>query len=250
MISEAVEKHCRELERCNQRGGRMLSIVDLIEAGTMDVDLAAYALAAISNGASFMTGAMPGGAGKTTVMCALLNFVPKDIELRPADTMVAIEEGMAQPNPRRCYICHEIGDGAYYAYLWDAELRRYFKLPSAGHMIATNLHADTLAQARRQVCDDNQVPEDNFRRMNVVFFISVGRAYRNVSRRVVSVWESDGKSEHRQLFGQAGSGLKIELSRLVNADQFAAARTDILHLLNSKVRTIEEVRAFIVSKMV
>ena len=72
MTNDEIKKHCAEIDRCNQRGGRMLSIVDLIDAGTVTRDLAAYSLAAISNGASFMVGAMPGGAGKTTVMGALL----------------------------------------------------------------------------------------------------------------------------------------------------------------------------------
>lgn len=44
----------------------MLSIVDLVEAGTFTPDLAAYSLAAIGSGASFLVGADPGGAGKTT----------------------------------------------------------------------------------------------------------------------------------------------------------------------------------------
>ena len=48
-------KTLREIERCNQRGGRMLSIVDLIEAGTLSRELAAYALAAIGRGASFLS---------------------------------------------------------------------------------------------------------------------------------------------------------------------------------------------------
>jgi hypothetical protein len=245
-MNDLVKRHCAELERCNQRGGRMLSVVDLLEAGTMDVDLAAYALAAIGNGASFMTGALPGGAGKTTIMCALLNLVPSNVELRTADGVAAIETGISAPQPQCCYICHEIGDGAYYAYLWDSDLRKFFELPSAGHMIATNLHADTFAQARGQVCDENGVPAEHFKRMNVIFFISMGRTYRNVSRRIVSIWESDGKTEHRQLFGQAGSGVNIGQSRLVNADQFAAARSRIERLLVAKVRTIEEVRSFVV----
>jgi hypothetical protein len=59
----------------------MLSIVDLIEAGTMSREVAAYSLAAIGAGASFMVGALPGGAGKTTVMGALLNFVPLGVPL-------------------------------------------------------------------------------------------------------------------------------------------------------------------------
>ena len=68
MTDSDIRNHCAEINRCNQRGGRMLSIVDLIQAGTISRDLAAYALAAIGNGASFLVGAMPGGAGKTTVM--------------------------------------------------------------------------------------------------------------------------------------------------------------------------------------
>ena len=67
-----VKKHVEEINRCNQRGGRMLSIVDLIDAGTVDKSIAAYFLAVISKGKSFLVGAKPGGAGKTTVMGALL----------------------------------------------------------------------------------------------------------------------------------------------------------------------------------
>jgi len=37
-VEQSVRDHCAEIERCNQRGGRMLSVVDLIEAGTMTQD--------------------------------------------------------------------------------------------------------------------------------------------------------------------------------------------------------------------
>ena len=62
----------------------MLSVFDLLGAKTLDLDLAAYLMARISRGASFIVGSVPGGAGKTTVMCALLNFVPVDVSLIPA----------------------------------------------------------------------------------------------------------------------------------------------------------------------
>src|SRR5512137_1124903 len=142
-----VQAHCAEIARCNQRGGRMLSVVDLIDAGTLTRDVTAYALAAIGRGASFMVGALPGGAGKTTIMGALLNLVPADVRLVPADSLETIASGLRERSARRCYVCHEIGAGPYYAYLWDEALRRYFELPDAGHMLATNLHADTYAEA-------------------------------------------------------------------------------------------------------
>ena len=44
-MNQAIAQHCRELDRCNQRGGRMLSILDLLDAGSLDLDLAAYLMA-------------------------------------------------------------------------------------------------------------------------------------------------------------------------------------------------------------
>lgn len=218
----------------------MLSAVDLIEAGTLSVELAAYCLAAIGQGASFMVGALPGGAGKTTVMGALLNFVPADVELTPADGEGAITRGLQYPPPKRCFICHEIGAGPYYAYLWGHELREYFRLAEVGHMLATNLHADTYEQAHDQICGQNVVAEAALQRMNLVLFLSVHRGRRRIER----VWESDGQGTHR-LVCEAGNDGLAEPSCLVTAPQIASARQVIEKLLASGKRTIEEVRKMI-----
>lgn len=220
----------------------MLSIVDLIEAGTFTRELAAYALAAISQGASFMVGALPGGAGKTTVMGALLNFVPRDVELLPAVGMASIQEGMGNTAARRCYICHEIGPGAYYAYLWNRELRAYFELAGAGHMLATNLHADTYTQAQTQICGGNRVPEASFRRMNLMFFISLDQDARGLVRRIDTAWESDGENPHRLVYSAGLSSGGIE-SRLVSVVALDIASQTIERMIKGNVRTIEEVRS-------
>ena len=237
-----ILRHCREIDRCNQRGGQMLSVVDLIQSGTVTAELAAYCLAAVGQGASFMVGAMPGGAGKTTVMGALLNFVPSDVELAPADGQESIERALAGRLPRRCFICHEIGPGPYYAYLWGQTLREYFRLAEAGHMLATDLHADTYEQARDQICRQNEVPEADLRRMNLMLFLSV---HRGVRRRVEQVWESDGQQPHRPVYSAANGGL-LEPSLLVAAPKLAAARQVIERLLSSGQRSIEDVRALVV----
>ena len=122
-MNEEIARHCEELNRCNQRGGRMLSIFDLLEAETLDLDLAAYLMARISRGASFMVGAVPGGAGKTTVMCALLNFVPADVQLAAATPEAVQRAANREMSRRTCFVCHEIGSGSYYAYLWSDALR-------------------------------------------------------------------------------------------------------------------------------
>jgi len=241
-----IKRHCVEIERCNQRGGRMLSVVDLLEAGTITPELAAYALAAIGRGASFLVGARPGGVGKTTVMCALLNFVPRDVELAPADGLEAIAAGMESAAPRRCYICHEIGSGPYYAYLWGEELRAYFELPSAGHTLATNLHADTYEEARNQICTENSVAETVLRRVQLMFFLSVRRSGRSATRRIETVWESGGSAAHKQLFSADGPNPGLKPSSLVSAQELARARQALEQILKSGARTIEEVRSRII----
>ena len=222
----------------------MLSIVDLVEAGTLTRDLAAYALAAIEGGASFMVGALPGGAGKTTVMGALLNLVPRAVTLVAAADEASIEQGLRDPTPRRCYVCHEIGSGSYFAYLWDRALRRYFRLPAAGHMLATNLHADNLDQALDQVCGENGVSAADFRRMNLLFFLAVEGAGGGARRRIVTAWESDGEQNHRPVFGHDTEAPLS--SKLVPVAALDAAGRKIDAILRSGARTIEQVREAVV----
>ena len=244
-MSTELQRHCEEIQRCNQRGGRMLSIVDLLEAGTLSRDLAAYALATISAGASFMVGALPGGAGKTTVMGALLNLVPRNVTLVTAENEAVIEQGMHERSSRRCYICHEIGNGFYHAYLWGQALRRYFMLPSTGHMMATNLHADTIEQARAQVCGENAVPAPDFRRMNLLFFLSVERSGGRIRRRIVSAWESDGEHDHQAVFGPEAR--PSFTSKLVSAADIESANDMIDAIVHSGARSIEQVRSVFVN---
>lgn len=236
-----IDQHCHAINRTIQRGGRMLSVVDLVEARTLDRDLAAYLLAAIEQRCSFMVGALPGGAGKTTVMGALLNLLPSRVPLIAADGLDTIEHGLSTPEPTGCYICHEIGAGAYYAYLWDEPLRQYFRLPDAGHMLATNLHADTLDQARRQVCNDNAVPVEQFDAIGLKLFLHVQRRGGWAERRINRAYQVDDAGEHQCIFDM-NRGMTADETCLVTAGLFDQARQRIEQLLRSGARTIEQVR--------
>ena len=222
----------------------MLSVADLLSAGTQTPPLAAYLFAAIGRGASFMVGARPGGAGKTTVMGALLNAVPADVPLHAADSAATIAAGCDARLARRCYVCHEISPGDYYAYLWDEDLRQYFRLSDSGHMLATNLHADTYGEARDQVCGDNGVPEAHLRRMNLILFVQVEGW--NGPRRIASVWEGDGNAAHRRIYDVDGGGFSIDESHMVSPAQWQSANRLIERILQSGIRTIREVREEVV----
>jgi hypothetical protein len=243
-----IIRHCAQLDRCNQRGGRMLSVLDLIDAGTLDLDLAAYLMALITRGASFIVGAKPGGAGKTTVMCALLNLIPLDMEIVAA-TPDAVHRAVRDDTlPKSCYVCHEIGRGRYFAYLWGADLRAYFSLLDKGHVLATNLHADDLDEAREQICTENLVPAAHLNACNLALFVRMGHRGRGTQRWIEKVYVSDGNSPHRLVFdAQTTKGhLIVRNDDSVPKGRLTRCRRFLEDALRSNVRTIEETRRRVV----
>ncbi len=245
---QSVEAHCHQIDECNQRGGRMLSIIDLLDAGTVTPDLAGYLLVAIGRYRSFMVGARPGGAGKTTVMGALLNFVPADVELLAADGPRTLREGLDHSQPPRCYICHEIGSGPYYAYLWGKPLHDLMRLPACGHMVATNLHADTIDDAASQICGDNGVPENLFNSFGLMLFLAVRRSGNSVQRRIVAVHEARESGPPVMVYRRDGQDDHwTEPSTVVLPTERIVASERIRALRDSGVRTIQEVRQSLVT---
>ncbi len=243
-MDEAIKRHCAEIERCNQRGERMLSVLDLLDAKTLDLDLAAYLMARISNGASFMVGANPGGAGKTTVMCALLNLVPPDRVLLAA-TPEAVRQGTAHPH---CFICHEVGSGHYFAYLWGRDLQAYCSLSEFGHILASNLHADDLEEAYEQMCLDNGVPKAHFQSFHLMLFLQVSGVYPERRRRIATIYSSDGQTPHKLVFDDAQTNFTSD----ADPEWQAECRAFLQQAAQESGRTIEEFRervvAFLVSK--
>jgi len=134
------------VNRANQRGGRMLSVIDLLNAGTLSLGQLCWLLARILEGSSWLVGARPGGAGKTTVMAALLAMIP------PCRIRIArVDEDWRRSSPGDCLVAYEIGQGWYEGYVWGDDLVRMTELGQQGVRIVSNLHADNLAQAREQI---------------------------------------------------------------------------------------------------
>lgn len=198
-----VELHNdRQIERLNQRGGRTLSIVDLIRAGTIGVDMSAYAMRAMERGASLLTGARPGGAGKTTLMAALLNFLPHGVPIVTVDRARVIADALAQPaDEPACYLAHEIGSGHWYGYIWGPDVARFLSLIDGGRRIASCLHADTLDELAEIVCSPPlQATHESLGRVGLVLFMHVDGRVGACRRRVATFWEADPNAGHQRLF--------------------------------------------------
>ncbi len=141
-----MANNLREINSLNQRGGRMLTVVDLIEDGTLDAPTSGLLLSFVAAGASFLTAAGPGGVGKTTLMAVLLSFLPPGERIR-----TVIDPGdVDEPSEPTCWLCHEIGSGHWYGYLWGSKAARFLALHRCGR-VAGPLHADTDEEVAAQL---------------------------------------------------------------------------------------------------
>jgi len=179
----------------NQRGGRMLSLVDLLAAGTLNLDMAAELACVAAGGGSFLTAAGPGGVGKTTLMGAALAFLPPGTEIVAVKGPETLED-LDPPSPDRpqCLVVHEIGSGAYYGYLWGPAVARYFEVATApGRSLASNLHAETYEEAVAQLTfRPLGVSRESLARIDGLAFMTA----RGGKRRVSAVWGADGEAGH------------------------------------------------------
>jgi hypothetical protein len=196
------QRNRQQIEQLNQRGGRMLSIVDLIQAGTINVEMAAYAMRAMREGTSLLTAARPGGAGKTTLMAALLNFLPPGVPIGTVDSSCVIRAGLGHPATEpACYLAHEIGSGDWYGYIWGRDVADFFSLINGQRRIASCLHADTLEELTGILCSSPlRVTPEAIGRVGLILFMYVAPAPRGYRRRVASFWEADGQGGHRMVF--------------------------------------------------
>ncbi len=110
--------------------------------------------------------------------------------------------------------------------------------------MATNLHADDYAGAHQQVCADNNVSPQAFRRMNLIFFLAVNRTgLRTATRRIVEVWESDGLNDHQCIFERSAAPTQSGPSQLVSTTDIQTARGIVEQLVSTGTHTIQDVRS-------
>jgi len=170
-----VERWNREqIEMLNQRGGRTLSIVDLIEAGTLSIEMAACGMRAVANGASLLTGARPGGAGKTTLMATFLNLLPPGVR---------------------------IVTGHWYGYIWGRQVAEFLALIEGPRRVASCLHADTLDELKAILTSPPLGASDEaIRRVGLIMFMHADWGIRGIRRRVASFYLANPDGRHELVF--------------------------------------------------
>ena len=228
------------------QGDYSRTIIDLINANTMDLELASFLVDKVRSGSSYITGSGPGGIGKTTTMHALLPFVPKNL---PFLTALPGEIKPIKQKRHSVVISNELSDHPPPTYLWDKELRDYFNLLESGHILISNVHADNHDEAFQQMVTENDVPERQFRAINLLIFICLeggnpdqGRIKDNVTPRIVNkVYYSDGKSPHKLVYSPK-EGLSDGPYR--NSESEENSQRLLTEIMNTKLRSVSEMRKY------
>ena len=174
-----------------------LSIVEVLQAGTMPPRLAAAFWLGLERGASFVFAADPPGAGKTTILTALLAFTTPE-------TLVYFTRGWGEtfdlPPPSDDYptylLVNEMSDHLP-VYSWGPYIVRIFELLAEGYSLCTTMHADTVEGVVAQLEEDAGVAREHLAHLTFVVPLAIVHREGATLRRVRDVG----------LFGpSAGSG--------------------------------------------
>ena len=164
-----------------------LSITQVLQAGTMPPRLAAAFWLGLERGASFAFAADPPGAGKTTILTALLAFMPPE-------TVAYFTRGWGEtfdlPPPSDGHptylLVNEMSDHLP-VYSWGPYVLRCFELLTEGYSLCTTLHADTVEEVIEQLAGDVGVPREHLAHLTFVVPLAIARRDGQVLRRVRDV---------------------------------------------------------------
>src|SRR5581483_11421407 len=171
----AYNPHQREQRDFTPR--QSLSIAQIIALHSTDAEAVALVWMMLQHGVS-LTVAGPTeprpGAGKSTVLNALLQFLPANAALAYMSGKYETFDFTRLPDvePATTYaVCNEISDHQS-TYMWGAAARRYLTLPAQGYHIVTSVHADTIDDVLHLYQHDLRLRSEDLRRLGLI--VNVG----------------------------------------------------------------------------
>jgi hypothetical protein len=146
------------------------SIVELIRSGTLDAELAATLWVLVEGRVPVIVAAAEGNAGKSTLLHALLDFLPAGVTTRelagaaetfdwlPQATELGWQGTPLLERPGRepvrpdttVLVAEELSDHLP-VYTWGQEARIAIRAASIGYALAATIHADTLEDVFEQL---------------------------------------------------------------------------------------------------
>ncbi|MBN1188666.1 MAG: hypothetical protein JXA46_02845 [Dehalococcoidales bacterium] len=132
----------------NESLNQGLSILDLVNSGTVDCKLSALLWILMEQQASIIVASMPVFAGKSTLLHALLDFLPSDLpKINLKGYFEDFEFLESSPQEKSYLIAEEISNHGFFEYLWGFKAVVTFKLLAEGYKLGTTMHARNSQEA-------------------------------------------------------------------------------------------------------
>lgn len=131
-----------------------MSIVEIAEAGTLDRRLAAVLWLLLEARRSLILASEPPMSGKTTMLSALLAFLPADTRLVFLRGLSETFDYTRQGEARTSYLLvNELSDHLP-VYLWGPKATRMFATLRDGYGLGATMHADDVAEVLAQLREE------------------------------------------------------------------------------------------------
>ena len=145
-----------------------LSIVEIVEAGTIDRRAAALLWVLLESRRSIVLASEPPMSGKTTLLSALVPFLA-------ADTQPVFLRGLSETfdytksvDPAKGYLLVNELSSHLPVYLWGAKATRMFRTLAQGFGLATTMHADGVGEVLEQLRTELDLNAADLGRLDVV----------------------------------------------------------------------------------
>ncbi len=167
---------------------RPFTIIDLLRGGNLDARTAAFLWMAIERRASFVVASTLEDAGKTTLLTALLDFLPPNIQTLYLRGWYERFDFRKTHDPASTYLlCNEISDNLP-TYMWGQGVRRLFEVAGEGFPFATTLHARSAHEMIGLLTSfPLEVPQNLVDQIDLVLALDGGSRSSNFIRRLMRV---------------------------------------------------------------
>lgn len=230
---------------------RPLSITELIAHKTLDEQVAAFLWIAMERRASLIVAATPHEAGKTTMLTALLDFLPEGVELIYLRGWYERFEFMHEDRePSSAYLLSNEISSHLPIYMWGRGVRKLFEAAGAGYGFGTTVHANGAADVLHMMANyPLEVPDDLLTEINLVLTMAFRPGVRNPQRRVMKlevIDDVDGRPSPKTVASREVIGTELQSSpgTLINVlvRSFAMERE---HATNELARRVSVLRRLV-----
>lgn len=145
-----------------------LSIVEIVEAGTLSPRMAALLWLLVEARRSIVLASEPPMSGKTTLLSALLTFLPPDTRPIFLRGLAETFDYTREADPARSYLLVNELSSHLPVYLWGPKATRMFRSLEQGFGVGTTMHADDVDEVIGQLQADLQLTTADLARLDVI----------------------------------------------------------------------------------